>query len=153
MVPPFPRCPEITDDHRWIQGRGQGGRATIFFLVFSKCFWNVNITLHVHVLLHVLKTEVFIRGEEGGRLSPLFLNFFCSTADDHMMISPCSPKLVLHCRFSSFRLFLEAAVILLHSTVISLALLFLVPYSQIFPHTSLFCRDRASLSLWREGTQ
>ena len=26
-------------------------------------------------MLHVLRSEVFIRGEEGGRLGPLFLNF------------------------------------------------------------------------------
>ena len=54
--------------HRRIYGRG------LFFLAFSKCFWNVNVTL----LLYVLKSEVFILkgvGGGGGGLGPLFLNF------------------------------------------------------------------------------
>ena len=29
--------------------RGRGGRGPPFFLVFSKCFWNVNVTLLLHV--------------------------------------------------------------------------------------------------------
>ena len=32
-------------EHRRIRGRGRGGRGPPFFLVFSKCFWNVNFTL------------------------------------------------------------------------------------------------------------
>ena len=47
---------------------GEGPRGprlppTPLFLVFSKCFRNVNVTL----LLYVLKSEVFIYGGGGGR--------------------------------------------------------------------------------------
>ena len=44
------------------RGGAKGAAVPPFFLLFSKCFWNVNVTL----LLHVLKSEVFIRG--GGRV-------------------------------------------------------------------------------------
>ena len=43
-------------------GEGPRGPRPPFFLVFSNWFWNVNVTL----LLHVLKSEVFIRGGGGG---------------------------------------------------------------------------------------
>ena len=63
------------------RGGAEGGVAPPFFLVFSKCFWKVSITL----LLHVLKSEVFIRREggggrgEGGGLGPPLSEFsgFC----------------------------------------------------------------------------
>ena len=71
----------------WIdrfRGGAEGGTDP-FFLVFSKYFWNVNITLlcimNMTKMLyaqHVLKSEVFIRGGGGrgvGGLGPLFLNF------------------------------------------------------------------------------
>ena len=40
------------------RGGAERGSRSPFFLVFSKLFWNVNVTL----LLHVLKSEVFFRG-------------------------------------------------------------------------------------------
>ena len=51
------------------RGRAEWAVARHFFLVFSKCLLNVFVTL----LLHGLKSEVFIRG--GVDNGPLFLNF------------------------------------------------------------------------------
>ena len=53
---------------------GPRGLRPPFLILFSKCFWNASVTL----LLHVLKSEVFIRGWGGGKgggLGLLFVNF------------------------------------------------------------------------------
>ena len=100
---PNRRC-KIRNSHRRIQGRAEGVTAPIFFLyfqnvlrfcfenrfmkmLFHSIFRNVNDTLRCITntpqccKLHVLKSDVFIRGWGVGRIRPTLSEFSRSTPD------------------------------------------------------------------------